>query len=92
MTKTEDTWLWCNNEKAGTKMLFHVEHLIAPNHVVVRTADTDILIIALTNIEKLPAVINLWLIFELYTNNTIRCENVNKLHQTLGNSLYIALQ
>ena len=73
-------------------MLFHVGHLIAPNHVVVRTADTGVLIIALTNMEKLPAGINLWLIFELYTNNPIRYENVNKLRRTLGNSLYIALQ
>ena len=39
-------------------MLFHVERLVAPNIGVVRTADTDVLIIALANIEKLPAGIN----------------------------------
>ena len=29
-------------EKADTKMLFHVGHLVAPNNVLVRTAETDV--------------------------------------------------
>ena len=39
-------------------MLFHVGHLVPLNNVVVKTADTDVLIIALANTEKLPAGIN----------------------------------
>ena len=58
MTKAEDMKLWCNHEEADTKMLFHVGHLVVPNNVVIRTADTDVLIIALANMEKLPAGIN----------------------------------
>ena len=41
-------------EEADAKMLFHVGHLVARNNAAVRTTDTDI--IALANIEKLPAV------------------------------------
>ena len=55
MTKTEDKRLWCNQEEADTKILFHVGHLITPSNVVVRTADNDVLIIALANMKKLPA-------------------------------------
>ena len=51
-------------------MLFHVGYLVAPNNVVVRTADTDVLIIALANMEKCPAAINVWLKLGLHTNNT----------------------
>ena len=58
MTKTEDKRLCCNHEEADTKILFYVGHLVAPNNVVVRTADTDFLIIALENMKKLPAGIN----------------------------------
>ena len=58
MTKTEDKRLCCNDEEADTKILFYVGHLVAPNNVVVRTADTDVLIIALGNMKKLPAGIN----------------------------------
>ena len=39
-------------------MLFHIERLVAPNIVLVRAAETDVLIIALANIEKLPAGVN----------------------------------
>ena len=57
-------------------MLFHVRYLVTLNNVVVRTADTDVLIIALANIEKLPAMFD----FEmgLHTNNTLRYVNGNK--------------
>ena len=64
MTKTDDMKLWCNHEEADTEMLFQVGHLVAPNNVVIRTADTDVLIIALANMEKLPAGINICLKWE----------------------------
>ena len=54
---------------------------------MVRTTDIDVLIIALVNMKKLPADVNVWPEMGLHTNNTIRCVNVNKLHQALGNSL-----
>ena len=91
MTKTEDTRLWCNKEEADTKMLFHVGQLVAPNNVVVRTADTDVLIIAPANMGKLPAGINAWLEMGLHMNNTLRYVNMNQLHQALGNSLCVLL-
>ena len=55
-------------------MHFHVGHLVAPNNVVVTTADTDVLIIAPANMEKLPAGINAWLEMGHHTNNTLRSD------------------
>ena len=60
-------------EEADAKMLFHVGHLVARNNVAVRTTDTDI--IALANIEKLPAGTNVWLQMGLHTNITLRYVN-----------------
>lgn len=41
--------------KAKTKMFFRARNLVVPNNVMVKTADTHVLIIVLTNIQKLPA-------------------------------------
>ena len=91
ITKREDVRLWCSHVEADSKILFYVGHLVAPKNVVVRIADTGILIIAVANMEKLPAGINVWLEIGLHTNNTLRYVNVNKFHQALGNSLSVAL-
>ena len=89
ITKREDVRLWCSHVEADSKILFYVGHLVAPKNVVVRIADTGILIIALANMEK--AGINVWLEIRLHANNTLRYVNVNKLHQAQGNSLSVAL-
>ena len=57
LTNTEDTWLWCSHEGAHTKMLFHLGNLVAPKNVVVKTADTDILITALANMKNVHQVL-----------------------------------
>ena len=36
-------------------MFFRARNLVVPNNVMVKTADTHVLIIVLTNIQKLPA-------------------------------------
>ena len=83
MSKTEDTWLWCNHKEADRKILFYVWHLVAPDNVVVKHS--------FANVEKFSAGINVWLETELHTSNTLRHVNVNKLDQSLGNSLCVAL-
>ena len=59
--------------------------------MVLKTADTDVLIIALVNVEKLPVGVNIWLQMGIHTNNTLKYVNVKKLYQTLGNSLCVSL-
>ena len=61
-------------------MFLQAGHLVAPSNVMVRTVDTDVLIIALANTEKFPADINILLEMGHYTNNTVRYVNVNKFH------------
>lgn len=91
ITETEDTLLWCNHEKADTKKLFHVGHLVAQNNVVGRTTDTYALILAVANIGKHAVAINVWFEIVLHTSNTLRYVIVTKLHQALGNGLCVAL-
>ena len=41
-----------NQEEADTRMLFHFGYLVAPNNVVVMTANTEVLIIHLGRYRK----------------------------------------
>ena len=54
---------------------------------MVKAADTDVLFIALANMEELPAGIIVWLKRGLHANNTLRYVNKKKLHQALGNCI-----
>lgn len=47
MVKTIEEEFTCSHEEADTRMLFHLSKLPAPTNVVIRTVDTDVLVIAL---------------------------------------------
>ena len=80
-----------SQEEADSKMIFHIKSISAPKNVVVRTADTDVLIIALGNLRNIDPSINVWLEVGLLTQNTLRYINVNDLRQSLGQTLCDAL-
>ena len=72
-------------------MIFHVTSLEENSNVVIRTADTDVLIIALGFISQIPAYTiyhhNLGLEVRLYSKNTLRYINANKLYGKIGDPL-----
>ena len=51
--KAEETSLKYSHEEADSRMLFHAKSINAPYTVVIRTADTDVLVITLCNLPKL---------------------------------------
>ena len=52
--------------------------------MVLRTADTDILVIVLGCFSSLDQEVNTWLEVGLYTKNTLRYKSVNQLSMKLG--------
>ena len=80
MSKVEETSLKCSHEEGDSQMLFHAKSLNAPNAGVIRTADTDILIITLCNLPRLYKGMKLWLEVGLTSNNTLRYINVNEMY------------
>ena len=68
-------------------MIFHVTSIEENSNVVIQTADTDVLIIALVSITQIPTYINLWLEVGLYSKNTLRYINVNKLYGKIGDQV-----
>lgn len=45
--KTVEPLLYCSHEEADWRMIYDLASISLPNSVVIRTADTDVLIIAL---------------------------------------------
>ena len=59
MVKMIQLHLYSTHEEAESKMIFHVTSIEENSNVVRRTADADVLIIALCCISQIPPYINL---------------------------------
>ena len=80
MVRNVEPFLCCTHEEADSRMIYHLKSITAPNNVVILTADTDVLIIALCCFSSLDQqVINTWLEIGLYAKNTLRYISVNQL-------------
>ena len=58
-------------------MLFHAKALSVPYAVVIRTADTDVVVITLCKMPKLCQCLKVWLEVGLTWNNILRYINMN---------------
>ena len=79
--------LYSTHEEADFRMFFHLKYITAPEKVVIRTADTDCLIIALGLKHLYDQQLQIWLEVGLQSNNSLRCININALHAKLGETL-----
>ena len=77
--------------EADKRMLYHVASLPSPANVVLRTYDADVLCIALGIRKQLSCDHHIWLEVGHYTDNTLRYIDVDKIHDTLGESVCNAL-
>ena len=84
--------LACKHEEADTRLLWHVKHMCDTatyKNIIVRSSDTDVLVILLTHDHILSS--HLWLEVGVSHNNTQRYIDVSKLAQVLGPELCSAL-
>ena len=72
-------------------MIYHLTILEENSKVIIRTSDTDVLVIALGCLEHIPESINLWLEVGLYAKNSLRYIDVRKLFNKLGKDFCRAL-
>ena len=61
VVRTEERSLFCTHEEADSHIFFHISSLENQSNVVIRTADTDCLIIGLGCHEKLDPSLKIWL-------------------------------
>ena len=100
VVRSDEARLYSNHEEADSRMFFHVSCL-AENYsstsdvnVVVRSTDTDSLIIDVGCFQKLlekHQKLKLWLEMGVETKNTLRYVSVNQIYSFLGQLLSSAL-
>ena len=89
--KTEELNLFSTHEEADSRMFNHLKWLTGSKNVVLRTNDTDVLVIALGNMAKIDNSLHVWLEVGLSSSNTLRYISVNEIWRTLGSELCGAL-
>ena len=76
--------LSCSHEGGETRMFYHLSSIQSGNNVVLRTNDTDFLIIGLSAMEKLAEDVNVWIEAGVQSTNSQRFISLNQLYITLG--------
>jgi hypothetical protein len=81
--------LFSTHEEADNRMFYHLTSVANNSNVIIKTADTDCLLIGLGCKDKFPTLINLW--FEVGTQNNVRFISLNQLYRHIGEKLCKAL-
>lgn len=89
MTEVHD--LNSTHEEADTRMVAHLASIPDPATVVIRTADSDVLTIAVGNMHRVNKRIHTYLEVGLISKNTLRFIDVTSLAKKLGPKLSRAL-
>lgn len=63
--------LYCSHEEADTRIFYHLSSIPIGRNVILRTNDTDCLVIGLSVMEKVVSV-NAWIEAGLRSKNTLR--------------------
>ena len=83
--------LCCKHEEADSRMIYHLTSVNTTDEVIIRTNDTDVLIIALGCFSDFAPGLTLWLEIGLYKDNSLRYISINNLFSKLGPTLCKAL-
>ena len=84
VVRTEERSLLCTHEEADSCIFFHVLSLEYQSNVVIRTADTDYLIIGLGCREKLDPSLKMWLEVGVQSSSYLRFISVDSVYSSLG--------
>ena len=81
----------CSHEEADTRILLHVSHAAQHGHqqILIRTVDTDVVVLAVYVMNKLPSGSELWLAFG--TGKSFRYLAAHKIAASLGPKMACAI-
>lgn len=91
--KVEEDVFSCEHEEADTRIMFHISKLPSKSRVLIKASDTDVLVIVLGNIHKVPDL-KIWLVgstTKRSANNDLNCISCTDLAASLGPTLCLAL-
>ena len=90
MVKSEEVAYYVKHEEADTRMIYHVGQLPSGTNVVVRTVDTDVVVIALGCFHQLQDK-KIWVESGVQSKNNLTYISINQLSEQLGEPLCKAL-
>ena len=90
MVKSEEVAYYVKHEEADTRMIYHVGQLPSGTNVVVRTVDTDVVVIALGCFHQLQDK-KIWVESGVQSKNNLTYISINQLFDQLGEPLCKAL-
>ena len=82
---------YCHHEEVESRMFYHVSLVATPSNVVMRTNDTDALVIAMGCKQFYDTSLKLLLEVETQSKNTIRYISIDQASEIFGSSLCNAL-
>ena len=91
VVRTEERSLLCTHEESDGRIFFHVSSLENQSNVVIRTADTDCLIIEFGCREKLNPSLKLWLEVGVLSRDNLRFISVDSIYSNLGKNFCKAI-
>ena len=91
MIREDVASLYCTHDEADSRMIFHAANISWPANVVLRTNDTDVLIIALGCMHNMPSKLQLWMEVGTYYSNNLRYINISSLAKHMGDTLCRAM-
>ncbi|CAC5403759.1 unnamed protein product [Mytilus coruscus] len=74
----------CTQEEANTRMMLHVNAAVADRHkcVMIRIVDTDVVVIAISVLQKIESILELWIAFGVGKN--FRYLSIHDIANALG--------
>lgn len=89
---TEEVDYKCEHEEADTRIMFHISKVPPTSKILVKASDTDVLIILLANMHKVPQT-EIWLAGSATKtkNKDLNCINCTDLALKLGPTLCLGL-
>lgn len=88
--KTEESQLQCTHEEADTRIIFHISKCPDNSKILVKSSDTDVLVILLGHIFELRQF-EIWLMSSTNREVDDNCVNCTKLGNILGENMCKAL-
>ena len=76
LKKNEEHHLYNYQEEAGYRMVYHLYMLPSPGNAVVRAEDTDVLLILLANLHRLPTGFHIWMELGSFLEDTLRMVDI----------------
>ena len=91
VVRTEEFNLYSDHEEADSRMFHHIQSLPKPSNVVVRSNDTDVLVIAIGCRSKIDTELKIWLEAGVQGKNNLRFISVDQICSNLGETFCHAL-